>query len=84
MLAVNKADLQDRWALQCGDEAAQAKEWDIRAHQRQDRRGRGGGVPPDRAGDLRGEGGEAMTVAEETTVRVDGGTDNVTTVVARA
>jgi small GTP-binding protein len=29
VLAVNKADLQDRWALQGGDEAALAKEWDI-------------------------------------------------------
>jgi hypothetical protein len=67
VLAVNEADLQDRWALQGGDEAAQAKRWDIV-----------------RTSAKTGEGGEAMTVAEETAVRVDGGTDNVTTVVARA
>jgi hypothetical protein len=29
VLAVNEADLQDRLALQGGDEAALAKEWDI-------------------------------------------------------
>ena len=67
MLAVSKADLQDRWALQGGDEAALAKRWDIV-----------------RTSAKTGEGGEAMTVAEETAVRVDGGTDHVTTVVARA
>ena len=29
VLAVSKADLQDRWALQGGDQVALAKEWDI-------------------------------------------------------